>query len=42
RVANETEKRRRFERGELGLDIYGMRERLAEKGLRYVESDDQD
>lgn len=38
REASETEKRKRFAAGELGLDIYGMRETLAAKGLRYVDS----
>lgn len=36
RVAKEEEKRARLAAGELGLDIYDMRGRLADKGLKYV------
>lgn len=34
----EEKKALRLANGELGLDIYNMRSRLAEKGLRYVDS----
>lgn len=36
RLAAEEAKRVRLARGELGLDIYDMRPRLAEKGLKYI------
>jgi 4-hydroxy-4-methyl-2-oxoglutarate aldolase len=38
RVANEDEKRQRLASGELGLDMYKMRDTLAEAGLVYVDS----
>jgi 4-hydroxy-4-methyl-2-oxoglutarate aldolase len=36
REAKEAEIRRRLQAGEIGLDIYDMRERLAARGLKYV------
>lgn len=36
RVAAEESKRQRLAAGELGLDIYAMRDKLAAKGLKYV------
>ena len=37
REENEDGKRKRLAAGELGLDIYGMREKLAARGLRYID-----
>jgi len=38
REKKEAAVRARLKAGELGLDIYGMRQRLAEKGLKYVDT----
>src|SRR6478672_2037078 len=37
REANEEGKRQRFEAGELGLDMYSMRQPLEAAGLRYID-----
>jgi 4-hydroxy-4-methyl-2-oxoglutarate aldolase len=37
RIEKEAKNRARFAAGEVGLDVYGMREKLAAKGLTYYE-----
>ena len=41
RIAMEEEKRVQLAAGELGLDLYNMRERLDDVGFRYVETLDE-
>ena len=39
RLAKEEKSRERLRKGELGLDFYGLRAKLAELGVRYVDQD---
>jgi 4-hydroxy-4-methyl-2-oxoglutarate aldolase len=39
RETKEAQTRARLQAGEVGLDIYGMREKLAQKGLVYRPAD---
>ena len=40
REANEEQKRKRLAAGELGLDLYDMRDGLKEKGLKFIDQSD--
>jgi 4-hydroxy-4-methyl-2-oxoglutarate aldolase len=40
RVAKEAVAREKLRKGELGLDFYGLRARLAELGVRYVDAEE--
>ena len=40
RLAKEQKSRERLRRGELGLDFYGLRAKLAELGVRYVDGEE--
>jgi 4-hydroxy-4-methyl-2-oxoglutarate aldolase len=37
REKKEAASRARLQKGELGLDLYGMRKPLEEKGLKYID-----
>jgi 4-hydroxy-4-methyl-2-oxoglutarate aldolase len=39
RVAKEEQNRERLRKGELGVDFYGLREKLKQLGVEYVDSD---
>ena len=39
RETKEAATRQRLEAGELGLDLYGMRDALAKAGLKYVDDE---
>jgi 4-hydroxy-4-methyl-2-oxoglutarate aldolase len=40
RLAKEQKSRERLQKGELGLDFYGLRARLADLGVRYLEEEE--
>jgi 4-hydroxy-4-methyl-2-oxoglutarate aldolase len=40
-VAKERKSRERLAKGELGLDLYGFRARLAALGAQYVDEEDE-
>jgi len=40
RYAKESQTRERLKNGELGLDFYGLRARLTELGVVYVDKDE--
>ena len=42
RVAKEEQSRKALAGGQLGLDLYGLRDKLAARGVRYVAAGDQD
>jgi len=42
RLAKEQKSRERLRTGELGIDMYGWRNRLAELGVRYVDEESTD
>jgi 4-hydroxy-4-methyl-2-oxoglutarate aldolase len=42
RVAKEQQSRERLRAGELGIDMYGWRARLADLGVRYVDEEEPD
>jgi 4-hydroxy-4-methyl-2-oxoglutarate aldolase len=42
RVAKEEQSRKALADGQLGLDLYGLRDKLAARGVRYVSAGDQD
>ena len=42
RMAKEEQSRKALADGQLGLDLYGLRDKLAARGVRYVSAGDQD
>ena len=42
RVAKEEQSRKALAGGQLGLDLYGLRDKLAARGVRYVAAGEQD